>query len=94
MNESILKPRIICAADIEPTDFGKLVERLNGTIRFHITTGNRRTKYDLPLNRCRTHTEILGWILQLSGKQWMTRAHVAHFIRLVCEVQGIRMPMI
>lgn len=94
MNESILKPKIICAADIQPSDFSELVERVNGTIRFHFTTSNRPTKYDLPLNRCRTQAEILGWLPHLSGKRWMTGARVAQFIRLACEARGFEVPRI
>ena len=94
MNETIQKSRIICAADIQPTDFSKLVERVDGGIRFHITTGNGPTEYDVPLDRCRTRTQILGWIRHLAGKQWMTREHVAHFIRLACEAQRIEVPSI
>ena len=94
MNAPTRKLVVICAADIQRTDFNALAERVNGAIRFHITTSNRPTKYDLPLNRCRTHAEILGWLLHLSNKQWMTREHVAHFIRLACEARGIEVPRI
>jgi hypothetical protein len=94
MNETTLKPKIIPAADIQPTDFSETVERVDGAIRFHFTTISGPTEYDVPLDRCRTRTQILGWILHLSGKRWMTGARVAHFIRLACEARGIEVPMI
>ena len=46
-------------------------------------------QYEVPLARCRTHADLLSWILHLSEKSWFTPQHQRRFVLLVCERNGL-----
>jgi hypothetical protein len=45
--------------------------------------------YRILLSRCDTAEKLLGWIVHLTEKKWMTVPLLRHFIRLVSEHHGI-----
>ena len=49
-------------------------------------------EYEILLAKCRTHEEILGWILHLSEKNWMTMELTRLLILKVCSHAGIQVP--
>lgn len=53
---------------------------------------NVRYEYNIALERCKTHADILGWTFQLSEKTWMTPALLRHFIKVATEANGLRVP--
>ena len=48
-----------------------------------------RLKYDIDLDRIRTQEDILGWIAQLSGKNWFTSEYLWHFLNTIDSVTGL-----
>ena len=78
----------------QPTDIICWIEALDDVIRFTPTqSGGAQDIFELPLDRCRDHYEILGWVHHLSDKTWMTAALMRHFIEFVCEEIGLDVPM-
>lgn len=78
----------------KPTDMICWIEVLDDVIRFTPTYSDGvQDIFDLPLDRCRDHYEILGWMYHLSDKAWMTAALMRHFIEFVCEEIGVDVPM-
>ena len=62
----------------------------------YITEGhvviNVHYEYNIPLDACRTYESIVGWILQLSEKTWMTTELTRRFIYIVCRENGLKIP--
>jgi len=36
--------------------------------------------YEIPLQQCRTHKQILAWVEHLLPKMWIDKEHVEYFI--------------
>ena len=45
--------------------------------------------YRIEMSRCNTPGKILGWVNQLSGKNWMTVERINHFIQLTFKQIGV-----
>jgi hypothetical protein len=58
------------------------IDRRHGTIDFTLN-------YSVPLDRSRTHQEILQWVVHLTEKPWMTTEANRIFVRLACEYHKI-----
>mgnify|MGYP000585215116 CR=1 FL=1 len=50
--------------------------------------------YDINLSECETHEKILGWVLQLNDKTWMTPQLMKAFIITACEYNNLPVPKI
>ncbi len=46
---------------------------------------NVEFEYEIPRNRCRNGDEILGWIVQLCGKKWITPAVLRDFAYIAAK---------
>ena len=78
----------------EPSDIICMIEVFDDVIRFTPTDSDgAQDIFELPLDRCRDHYEILGWVHHLSDKTWMTAALMRHFIEFVCEEIGLDVPV-
>ncbi|HNM42807.1 hypothetical protein [Plasticicumulans sp.] len=53
---------------------------------------NVHYEYSIPLSRCCTHEDILGWVFQLSEKTWMSREILRHFMRIAHSVNKLDIP--
>ncbi|HZR35341.1 MAG TPA: hypothetical protein VFA75_08180 [Nevskia sp.] len=51
-----------------------------------------RYPYRVPLDRCKTHADLLGWALRLSPKTWMTPGLLHRFTALALEHHGLPYP--
>ena len=51
-----------------------------------------RYPYEVPLDRCATHQDILGWVVHLSRKTWMTPAMLRTFVHKACDGNGLKVP--
>lgn len=49
-------------------------------------------EYNIPLNRCRNYTEILGWVLHLSEKTWVTSKLLRRFIHVALKANELKVP--
>jgi hypothetical protein len=49
-------------------------------------------EYNIPLNRCRSYPEILGWSLHLSEKTWMTTKLIREFIHVALQANKLGRP--
>lgn len=49
-------------------------------------------EYNIPLDACRTHKDILAWVLQLAEKTWMTMDVMERFILVACQEAGLDRP--
>lgn len=38
--------------------------------------------YDIPVEKCRTHRELVAWIAQLSEKMWVTPGMIRRLIEM------------
>lgn len=45
--------------------------------------------YNIPLDKCSTPTEIIGWVKHLSEKTWMTNDVMGRFVSVACAENGI-----
>lgn len=44
--------------------------------------------YYIELERVKTPIDLLRWVVQLSAKNWVTRKHIYHLIRIASDVHG------
>ena len=59
----------------------------DGTI--YLNTCNPGWKYPIELWSAASHEAILGWIIHLSGKTWVTRRHIREFVYAACRANGL-----
>lgn len=84
------QPRIISAADAaaeaiaHAQKIGREVYADGGDVVLNVGY-----EYRVALDRCNTAPRLLGWILHLADKDWMTNDHLAAFILLVGEKNQI-----
>lgn len=45
--------------------------------------------YEIDMRRVKTKSDVLKWVLHLSGKTWMTFPALERFIELACRVNGL-----
>lgn len=45
--------------------------------------------YKVALDRCDSHEKILGWVLHLSPKTWMTKDVLERFVRVAVRENGL-----
>jgi hypothetical protein len=45
--------------------------------------------YPIGLGRCDTHEKIVGWVLHLSEKRWITVLMIEMFILTACDRHGL-----
>ena len=74
------KPVLVALADLEPA---QPVTRLHPATREVGFIRNGREVYFVDLDRADTAGKVLGWILQLTGKTWITPGHVREFVQHV-----------
>ncbi len=55
---------------------------------------NVRTHYAIALKRADTHEKILGWVVHLAEKTWMTQQVTRRFVYLACEAAGLKVPRV
>lgn len=48
-------------------------------------------EYEIALVSCKTAEQVVGWIYQLSEKQWVTRDILRRFIKVACAKAGIEL---
>lgn len=48
-------------------------------------------EYEIPLSSCKTAEQVVGWIFQLSEKQWVTRDILRRFIKEASHHAGINL---
>ena len=60
MTTMIIRPRTVIYN--EDTDCLELVVYMGGGV------------YEIPMDRCKTHEELVEWICHLSGKNWFNNA--------------------
>lgn len=60
----------------------KLSEQVQ-IIEGHIVI-NVAYEYNIPLNSCSTHQQILHWVWHLTEKTWMTQKVTRRFIEVAC----------
>lgn len=41
-------------------------------------------EYNIPLNSCSTHQQIVNWVWHLTEKTWMTQSVTRRFIEVAC----------
>lgn len=46
-------------------------------------------EYEIPLDRCDDETKILGWVLHLAEKRWVTKDILVRFIGLASLANGV-----
>lgn len=46
-------------------------------------------EYNIPLADCATHAQILGWVVHLCEKTWMTKEVLERFIKMACGKHGL-----
>lgn len=80
-------PKLVtrCAADITPTPpqvavRGKVIDLICCP-----------WGYEVPLDECRTESDILRWVSHLCVKTWMNSKAVQDFIRAACDANGIKL---
>ena len=49
-------------------------------------------EYNIALDTCRSYENILGWVLHLTEKTWMTNEILERFILLACHESGLERP--
>ena len=54
-----------------------------------LATGTPGYCYRIDLDRIRDAADLLGWLLHLSGKQWVTAQHMADLIEAAARHNGI-----
>ena len=79
------KLSIVCAADIPM----KSDEEHITVSEKHITLTGGGYPYNIELNRCDTPEKLLGWIMHLAGKTWITKSILRGFINAACNKNGI-----
>lgn len=47
------------------------------------------SEYNIPLQKCTTSTQILGWVQHLSEKTWLTNDVLRRFVTLATATAGI-----
>lgn len=75
-------------------DFRRQAEELNKliTVKEDHLVINVHYEYNIPLARCRTHADILGWAFHLTEKTWITRELLRHFMRVAHSVNKLDVP--
>ena len=53
---------------------------------------NVNHEYNIPLASCRTHGEILSWVLHLTEKTWMSTEILRRFILVACHQNKLEVP--
>lgn len=53
---------------------------------------NVEYEYNIPIRRCQSYSDILGWVYQLTEKTWMSRELLRHFIRVAHSASEIAIP--
>jgi hypothetical protein len=47
--------------------------------------------YEISLDRCSSHADIVAWCLHLLEKGWVEKAHLEQFIMLACHHHKLKM---
>lgn len=58
-------------------------------IIIHIPGDHIDGEYEIALSRCKTAEQVVGWIFQLSEKNWVTRDILRRFIKVASANAGI-----
>lgn len=53
---------------------------------------NVHYKYNIEISRCDTYEKIVGWVLQLSEKTWMTKDVLEHFVKKALQASQLATP--
>lgn len=62
------------------------------TVTDGVITINVAYEYHISLDRCRDFGEILGWVVQLSEKSWITTDILRYFIKVACTQNDLKIP--
>ena len=54
-----------------------------------VLLGSTLGEYSIELDRCNTPEKILGWMIHLGTKPWITKMHMELFARRAAEANGI-----
>lgn len=46
-------------------------------------------EYNIPLSGCATHAQILGWVVHLCEKTWITTEVLERFVKIACGKHGL-----
>ena len=49
-------------------------------------------EYNIPLSRCSTYAEILGWAHHLTEKTWVSTEVLRRFIAVACDANKLDVP--
>lgn len=63
----------------------KAVQVIDGYIVINVAY-----EYDIPIKECGTAERILGWVLQLSEKTWMTMEVLNRFVHVAAREAGVK----
>jgi hypothetical protein len=51
-------------------------------------------EYNIPLNKCNTLEKILGWVIHLLEKSWVTKEIVNEFIETALKQNNLTRPQV
>jgi hypothetical protein len=63
-----------------------LYKRTNDSLILLAHTSNPLFEYEIEYDRMATPERVLGWVRQLSDKNWVTREHIAILVRTAEDI--------
>lgn len=50
-------------------------------------------EYNIPLTECKSYESILGWVIKISEKSWVTREIIEEFIKTALKQNKLNRPL-